>query len=472
MLIKSISGIRGTIGGKQGENLTPIDVVKFTVAYAKWLQTFNGPSKKLKVVIGRDARISGYSIHQLVANTLVLCGIDVVDTGLSTTPTVEMMVTEHQANGGIILTASHNPIQWNALKLLNAEGEFLSDSDGKKILEFAEQTDDYIFADIQKLGQITEDKNAIDKHIEKILNLKYVDVNAIKKQKFKVVVDAVNSTGGIAVPKLLQKLGVEDVIELNCEPNGHFAHNPEPLPEHLLDLSSAVKKHNAHLGISVDPDVDRLAIICEDGEPFGEEYTLVAVADYILKYNKGGNTVSNLSSTQALKEITLKHKGQYFASAVGEVNVVQKMKEVNATIGGEGNGGVILPELHYGRDALVGIALFLSYFAQSKKTVSFLRDSYPRYYISKNKVEIENNINTSEIITAIQKRYKKYPQNTTDGLRIELNDKEWIHLRQSNTEPIIRIYAESQTQTTADNIAKKMMSDIKEIIREKQSSLL
>lgn len=472
MLIKSISGIRGTIGGRSGENLTPNDIIKFTVAYAKWLQSLFGPTHKLKVVVGRDARISGYSVHQLVINTLVFCGIDVINLDLSTTPTVEMMVTEHQANGGIIITASHNPMQWNALKLLNANGEFLSDEDGKKVLEYSDETDQYIFADIQKLGIISEDKTAIDKHIEKILALKYVDTEAIRKAKFKVVVDAVNSTGGIAVPRLLEKLGVENIVCIHCEPTGHFAHNPEPLPENLVDLSLAVKKQKAHIGISVDPDVDRLAIICEDGEPFGEEYTLVAVADYILQFNKGGNTVSNLSSTQALRDITLKHKGQYFASPVGEVNVVKKMKEVNAIIGGEGNGGVILPELHYGRDALVGIALFLTYLAKSKKTVSILRDSYPHYYISKNKVEITDNIDTKEIIESIKKKYKKYPLNTEDGLKIELNDKEWIHLRQSNTEPIIRIYVESQTQSTADHIAKKVMTDIKEIIREKQSSLL
>lgn len=472
MLIKSISGIRGTIGGKSNENLTPIDVVKYTTAYAKWIQQQNTTIAKLKVVVGRDARISGYNIHQIVLNTLCLCGIDVVDVDLSTTPTVEMMVTEHKANGGIIVTASHNPIQWNALKLLNEQGEFLSDEQGKQILNFSEGIDDYIYADIQKKGIIIKDDKAIEKHINKILELKYVDVSAIKKSKFKIVIDAVNSTGGIAVPALLKKLGVEDIIEIHCEPTGHFAHNPEPLPEHLLDLSSAVKKHRAHLGISVDPDVDRLAFICEDGEPFGEEYTLVTIADFILKKNKGGNTVSNLSSTQALRDITLKHKGQYFASAVGEVNVVKKMKEVNAIIGGEGNGGVIVPDLHYGRDALAGIALFLTYLAQSQKSISILRDSYPHYHISKNKVEISSNINIQGIIELIKHKYKKYPQNTEDGLKIELNSKEWVHLRLSNTEPIIRIYAESETQTIADNIAKKMIADIKEIIKEKQNSLL
>ncbi len=472
MLIKSISGIRGTIGGKSTENFTPIDIVKFSVAYAKWLQNIYGPTKKLKVVIGRDARISGYSVHQMVINTLVFCGIDVIDLDLSTTPTVEMMVIEHHASGGIIITASHNPMQWNALKLLNNEGEFLSDEHGKQVLEYAENIRTYTFADIQKLGNIIPNTSAIDKHIEKILSLKYIDVTAIKKAKFKIVVDAVNSTGGIAVPKLLKKLGIQEIIEIHCEPTGRFAHHPEPLPENLLDLSTAVKKHQAHLGISVDPDVDRLAMICEDGEPFGEEYSLVAVADYILQQNKGRNTVSNLSSTQALKDITLKHKGQYYAAAVGEVNVVKKMKEVNAIIGGEGNGGIIVPELHYGRDALAGIALFISYLAQSKKTVSILRDSYPYYHISKNKVEISVNIDVKEIIENIKLRYKKYPVNTEDGLKIELNEKEWVHLRQSNTEPIIRIYAESQTQTTADNIAKKMITDIKEFIKDKQNALL
>lgn len=472
MLIKSISGIRGTIGGKCGENLTPIDIVKFSVAYAKYLQNINGPSKKLKVVVGRDARISGSAVHQLVINTLILCGIDIIDLDLSTTPTVEMMVIEHKANGGIMITASHNPIQWNALKLLNSEGEFLNDAQGKELLKFADDINNYVFSDIQRLGTIIQDKNAIDKHIEKILSLKYVDVNAIKKAKFKVVVDAVNSTGGIAVPNLLKKLGVDEIIELNCEPTGRFSHNPEPLPENLLDLSSKVKKHKAHLGISVDPDVDRLAIISEDGEPFGEEYTLVAVADYILSYNKGGNTVSNLSSTQALRDITLKYKGQYFASAVGEVNVVKKMKEVNAIVGGEGNGGVIVPELHYGRDALVGIAIFLTLLAKSKKSTSMLRDNYPYYYISKNKVELSNDIDIEEIMNNIKVKYKKYPINTEDGIKIEISNKEWVHLRQSNTEPIIRIYAESQTQTTADNLAKKMITDIKEIIRDKQNSLI
>ncbi|MCX7729426.1 MAG: phosphoglucosamine mutase, partial [Bacteroidia bacterium] len=426
MLIKSISGIRGTIGGKAGENLTPIDVVKYTIAYAQWLQIHLSSDKKAKVVVGRDARISGPSVHQLVINTLILCGIDVIDVGLSTTPTVEVMVTEHKADGGIIVTASHNPIQWNALKLLNFQGEFLSEEDGKKILELSEHIEQYRFADIHHLGSVSVDDKAIEKHIEKILKLKYVDVVSIRKAKFKVVVDAVNSSGGIVIPKLLQKLGVENIIEINCEPHGMFAHNPEPLPEHLIDLSVAVKKHKAHLGISVDPDVDRLAFICEDGEPFGEEYTLVAVADYVLQQNKGGVTVSNMSSTQALKDITLKHKGQYFASAVGEVNVVKKMKEVNAIIGGEGNGGVILPELHYGRDALVGVALFLSYMTQIKKTASMMRDSYPKYYISKNKVEISDNISTSEIIQSIQNRYKKYKVNTEDGLKIELSDKEWV----------------------------------------------
>lgn len=472
MLIKSISGIRGTVGGKSGENLTPIDIVKFSVAYAKWLQITNGPSKKLKVVVGRDARISGSAIHQLIVNTLILCGIDVIDLDLSTTPTVEMMVIEHQANGGIIVTASHNPMQWNALKLLNNEGEFLSEEQGREVLNFVEDINNFVFADVQKLGVVTKDDRALDKHIDKILSLNYVDVNAIKKAKFKVVVDAVNSTGGIAVPKLLKKLGVEEIIELNCEPTGHFAHNPEPLPEHLLDLSTKVKKSQAHLGISVDPDVDRLAIICEDGEPFGEEYTLVAVADYILSYNNGGNTVSNLSSTQALRDITLKYKGEYFASAVGEVNVVKKMKDVKAIVGGEGNGGVIVPELHYGRDALVGIAIFLTLLAKSKKSVSILRDKYPYYYISKNKVELPRDVDVKEIMNGIKTRYKKYPINTEDGIKIEISNKEWVHLRQSNTEPIIRIYAESQTQTTADNLAKKMIMDIKEIIREKQNSLI
>lgn len=472
MLIKSISGIRGTIGGKVNENLTPIDIVKFTTAYAQWLsQQTKTSDKKKKVVVGRDARISGSAVYNIVIYTLNMCGIDVVALDLSTTPTVEMSVTEHKADGGIIITASHNPVQWNALKLLNHLGEFISDADGKKILEFAE-TSNYTYADVLALGNIIPDNKAIDKHIEKILTLKYVDVAAIKSAAFTIVIDAVNSTGGIAVPKLLKQLGVKNIIELYCEPTGHFPHNPEPLPEHLSDLASSVKKHNAHLGISVDPDVDRLAFICEDGEPFGEEYTLVAVADYILKANKGGNTVSNLSSTQALRDVTTKHKGTYNAAAVGEVNVVTKMKETNAIIGGEGNGGVILPELHYGRDALAGIAIFLTHLAKFKKSTSILRDLYPRYFISKNKIELSANTPLDTVLEDIKTRYKKYPINTEDGVKIELSNTEWVHLRKSNTEPIIRIYSESQTQTTADNLAKKMIADIKEIIKEKQNSLL
>jgi phosphomannomutase len=402
-------------------------------------------------------------LTQLVSGTLMGLGIDVIDLGLSTTPTVEMAVTHFDANGGIILTASHNPKQWNALKLLNKKGEFISDADGKEILSIAENLD-IEFSQVTDLGNYKKETNFIAEHISKILKLKYVDVNAIKKANFKVAVDAVNSTGGIAVPMLLTALGVASVIELYTEPNGDFPHNPEPLPEHLRDLSKIVTKNNAHLGISVDPDVDRLALVCEDGEMFGEEYTLVAVADYVLKLNKGGNTVSNLSSTRALRDITENAGGNYASAAVGEVNVVLKMKETNAIIGGEGNGGVILPELHYGRDALVGIAIFLTHLAKSGKSVSALRATYPNYFISKNKIELTPEINVDNVLEQIKEKYKKQPVNTIDGVKIEF-DKEWVHLRKSNTEPIIRIYSESKSMTTANNIAKKIIQDIKEVIK-------
>ena len=460
-LIKSISGIRGTIGGKSGESLTPVDVVKFSAAYATWLIAQFPVKTKCKVVLGRDARISGPMIHNLVCGTLTAMGIDVIDVGLSTTPTVEMAVTFHQAHGGIILTASHNPKQWNALKLLNNKGEFISADDGETLLNIAEK-ELFEFANVNQLGTVTTDAHAIDKHIESILALPLVDTKAIAAKKFKVVIDCVNSSGGIALPPLLKALGVEEVIELYCTPDGQFPHNPEPLPEHLTELSKTVIKSKAHLGISVDPDVDRLALVCEDGEMFGEEYTLVAVADYVLK-NKKGNTVSNLSSTRALRDVTEKAGGNHFASAVGEVNVVEMMKAKNAVIGGEGNGGVIYPDIHYGRDALAGIALFLTHLAKYGNTVSMLRSSYPDYFISKNKIELTPEINVDGVLESIQEKYKKNKINTIDGVKIEF-DKEWVHLRKSNTEPIIRIYAESDSITTANNLAEKIISDIKELI--------
>lgn len=460
-LIKSISGIRGTIGGKSGESLTPVDVVKFSAAYATWLAAQFPVKTKCKVVLGRDARISGPMIHNLVCGTLTAMGLDVIDVGLSTTPTVEMAVTFHQAHGGIILTASHNPKQWNALKLLNSKGEFISAADGETLLKIAEQ-ESFEFANVNQLGTVTTDAHAIDKHIEAILALPLVDTKAIAAKKFKIVIDCVNSSGGIALPPLLKALGVEEVIELYCTPDGQFPHNPEPLPEHLTELSKTVIKSKAHLGISVDPDVDRLALVCEDGEMFGEEYTLVAVADYVLK-NKKGNTVSNLSSTRALRDVTEKAGGSHFASAVGEVNVVEMMKAKNAVIGGEGNGGVIYPDIHYGRDALAGIALFLTHLAKYGNTVSMLRSSYPDYFISKNKIELTPEINVDGVLESIQEKYKKHKINTIDGLKIEF-DKEWVHLRKSNTELIIRIYAESDSITTANNLAEKIISDIKELI--------
>jgi phosphomannomutase len=460
-LIKSISGIRGTIGGKSGESLTPVDVVKFSAAYATWLAAQFPVKTKCKVVLGRDARISGPMIHNLVCGTLTAMGLDVIDVGLSTTPTVEMAVTFHQAHGGIILTASHNPKQWNALKLLNSKGEFISAADGETLLKIAEQ-ESFEFANVNQLGTVTTDAHAIDKHIEAILALPLVDTKAIAAKKFKIVIDCVNSSGGIALPPLLKALGVEEVTELYCTPDGQFPHNPEPLPEHLTELSKTVIKSKAHLGISVDPDVDRLALVCEDGEMFGEEYTLVAVADYVLK-NKKGNTVSNLSSTRALRDVTEKAGGSHYASAVGEVNVVEMMKAKNAVIGGEGNGGVIYPDIHYGRDALAGIALFLTHLAKYGNTVSMLRSSYPDYFISKNKIELTPEINVDGVLESIQEKYKKHKINTIDGLKIEF-DKEWVHLRKSNTEPIIRIYAESDSITTANNLAEKIISDIKELI--------
>lgn len=456
-LIKSISGIRGTIGGKPGETLSPTDVVKFTAAYGTWLSHAHPGNKK--VIIGRDARMSGELIQRLVVSTLNALGLDVVDLGLSTTPTVEMAIVFHNAAGGIILTASHNPKEWNALKLLNNQGEFISAAEGMHLLDIAEK-EDFNFVGVDKLGTYSLDETALQQHIDAILQYPLVDIAAIKKQKFNIVLDAINSSGAIAVPALLKALGVKEITVLNEEMTGKFAHNPEPLPQHLTGLCTEVTKKNAHLGIAVDPDVDRLCFVCEDGSLFGEEYTLVAVADYVLQHKKG-NTVSNMSSTRALKDITVKHGGEYFPSAVGEVNVVQKMKEVNAVIGGEGNGGIILPELHYGRDALIGIALFLTYMAHTKKSASQIRRLYPDYFMSKNKIELAKGIDVKKIFGNIQKKYKNQPINTEDGLKIEF-DNDWVHLRTSNTEPIIRIYAESNFETTSENIAKRIMQDIKE----------
>lgn len=463
MLIKSISGIRGTIGGKTGENLTPADIVKFTSAYGTWVIDQKAKGKKVKVVIGRDARISGEMVSKLVSSALLGLGIDVIDLGLSTTPTVEIAVTEEKANGGIIITASHNPKQWNALKLLNAEGEFISEKEGHEVLKIADK-ENFAFAEVTSLGKKTEINDYFKKHIDKILALHLVDKKAIREKKFRIAVDAVNSTGGIAVPMLLEALGIETIFKVNCEPTGDFAHNPEPLPEHLRDLSKTVIKNKAHFGIAVDPDVDRLAIVCEDGEMFGEEYTLVAVADYVLKHSKKGNTVSNLSSTRALRDVTEKAGGSYFASAVGEVNVVEMMKKHKALIGGEGNGGVIYPEIHYGRDALAGIALFLTHLAKFGKSCSMLRASYPNYHISKNKIELIHGIDVDKILIGVKEKYKKHPINTVDGVKIEFG-KEWVHLRKSNTEPIIRIYSESESQSTADNLSQKIISDIRELIK-------
>ncbi|HFS67611.1 MAG TPA: phosphoglucosamine mutase [Flavobacteriia bacterium] len=461
-LIKSISGIRGTIGGKVNENLTPIDIVKFASAYGFWLLNENKTAKEqpLKVVIGRDARISGKMASSLVANTLVGLGIDVVDLGLSTTPTVEIAVPLENADGGIILTASHNPKQWNALKLLNHKGEFINDKQGKTILEIAEK-DSYNFADVDNLGTYHKKPKYIKKHIDEVLKLDLVDVDAIKNANFKVVVDAVNSTGGIAIPALLEALDVT-CVKLYCEPNGQFPHNPEPLPENLIEISKLVVQEEADLGIVVDPDVDRLALVCEDGSMFGEEYTLVACADYVLSKN-AGNTISNLSSSRALADITKKHGGKYFASAVGEVNVVKMMKDKNAVIGGEGNGGIIYPKSHYGRDSLVGVALFLSHLANQKVSCKTLRESYPQYFMSKNKIQLTPEINVEEILKSIQEKYKKEKITTIDGVKIDF-EKEWVHLRKSNTEPIIRIYTESTSQEKADQLANRMINEIKEII--------
>ncbi|QNK61808.1 phosphoglucosamine mutase [Pedobacter sp. PAMC26386] len=458
-LIKSISGIRGTIGGIAGNGLTPIDIVKFTAAYGSWV--IKNTNIK-KIVLGRDARISGDMVNNLVTGTLQGLGIEVIDLGLSTTPTVEIAVPMEKAGGGIILTASHNPKQWNALKLLNEKGEFINDENGKEVLEIAERAD-FSFAEVNDLGKVIYDDSYLKKHIDVILALPLVDVELIKKANFKIAIDCVNSTGGIFIPALLKALGVKTVFELYCEPNGEFPHNPEPLPENLTEIAKVVQSKQADLGIVVDPDVDRLCFVCEDGTMFGEEYTLVAVADYILK-NQKGNTVSNLSSTRALKDVTLRAGGEYHAAAVGEVNVVNQMKATNAIIGGEGNGGIIYPELHYGRDALVGIALFLTHLAKFGKSVSLLRSSYPNYHISKNKITLTPEMDIDALLVKVKEKYKSQPNSTIDGLKIEF-DNEWVHLRRSNTEPIIRIYSEAENETVAENLANKIISDIKEILK-------
>jgi phosphomannomutase len=459
-LIKSISGIRGTIGGNVDQALTPIDAVKFAAAYGTWLKDKH-PNQRLKVVIGRDARISGQMISHLVVSTLIGLGIDVVNLNLSTTPTVEVAVPMENAQGGIILTASHNPKQWNALKLLNDKGEFISGKDGETILAIA-ASESYVFAEVDDLGVVTNDESYMQKHIDAIIALPLVDKDAIASANFNIVVDAVNSTGGVFVPALLKQLGVTQITEMYCEPTGHFPHNPEPLPEHLTDLSAKIKEIGAQVGITVDPDVDRLALVCEDGSMFGEEYTLVACADYVLKHTPGA-TVSNLSSTRALRDVTEEAGQTYAASAVGEVNVVVKMKELGAVIGGEGNGGIIYPELHYGRDSLVGIALFLSHLAHEKKTLTALRDSYPKYVISKNKIELTPEINVDDVLEKMAAKYSNEEVDTTDGVKIYIG-KEWVHLRKSNTEPIIRIYSESKSSETADALAERIINDIKGLI--------
>ncbi len=461
-LIKSISGIRGTIGGTIGDNLTPVDIVKFTLAFAEFLKK-EYQKEKITIVIGRDARVSGEMVNHLIVGTLMGCGADVIDGGLSTTPTIEMAVVQEHADGGIIITASHNPAQWNALKLLNAKGEFLSAADGEKVLQFS-KNQQITFSEISHLGKYTYNENFIEQHIQKILALPLVDTQAIKAMNFKVAIDCINSTGGIAIPALLKALGVSQIEYLYCDPTGVFEHNPEPLPENLHAICKKVIDTSSDIGFVVDPDVDRLAIIMEDGNPFGEEYTLVAIADYILSCTKG-NTVSNLSSTRALQIVTEKHGATYASAAVGEVNVVEKMKETQAIIGGEGNGGVIYPELHYGRDALVGIALMLTFLAKNKTKCSSLRERYPNFYISKNKIELSQEINVDLLLKKIKERYAKYPISIIDGVRIDFEN-EWVHLRKSNTEPIIRIYAESDSMVTAEHLAKQILEDMREIINQ------
>ncbi|MDR1347526.1 MAG: phosphoglucosamine mutase [Prevotellaceae bacterium] len=458
-LIKSISGFRGTIGGKVGENFTPVDIVVLTSAYAQWLKE-QYPDRKLKIVVGRDARISGEMATLLVIGSLLGSGVDVVNVGLATTPSVELAVVYENADGGIILTASHNPKQWNALKLLNGKGEFLNNGEGKSLLEIADKAE-YSFPNIDETGKIIKTYNFNDIHIKTILASRFVDTDAIIKAKFKIVVDAVNSVGGIIIPQMLKKLGV-DVVELNCEPTGNFAHNPEPLPENLMEISKKVVVEKADLGIVVDPDVDRLALVCENGEMFGEEYTLVSVADYVLSKTQG-NVVSNISSSQALRDIAEKHGRQYFSAAVGEVNVVAKMKETNAVIGGEGNGGVIFPEIHYGRDALIGIALFLTNLANKKIKVSKLRSTYPDYFMSKNKIELMPDINIDEIFERIKQKYSSQRITDVDGVKIDFdNEKMWVLLRKSNTEPVIRVYSEAGDIEAADRLSKKIIDEINE----------
>lgn len=457
-LIKSISGIRGTVGGNAGDNLTPIDIVKFTVAYARFIGRKNA-GKRLKIVVGRDARISGGMVNDIIEGTLLGCGVDVVNVGLCTTPGTELAVTFHKADGGIIITASHNPKQWNALKLLNERGEFLNDAEGKQVLALAE-SEDFAFPDVDHIGKVLSRESFNDMHIAMVLAMKAVDAEAVRRRRFKVVVDAVNSVGGVVMPKLLRELGC-DVVELNCEPTGDFAHNPEPLPQNLTGISEAVVREKADLGIVVDPDVDRLAFVSEDGSMFVEEYTLVAVADYILSLGKG-NTVSNLSSSRALRDVTEAHGGEYFASAVGEVNVVAKMKEVGAVIGGEGNGGVIYPELHYGRDALVGTALFLTHLAHKGVTMTELRKTYPAYFASKNKIELTPAVDVDKVLREMKGRYAAEKVNDIDGVKIDFADS-WVHLRKSNTEPIIRIYTEAGSMEEADALAQRFIGEIKQI---------
>ena len=457
-LIKSISGIRGTIGGETGENLTPIDIVKFTIAYTRFIAGKNN-AKRLRIVLGRDARISGEMVNDIIEGTLLGCGADVINVGLCTTPGTEMAVITNKADGGIIITASHNPKQWNALKLLNEKGEFLNDKEGKQVLALAEQ-EDFLFPDVDNIGKVISREDFNPTHIKQVLDLKLVDVEKVKARKFKVVVDAVNSIGGVVIPALLRELGCE-VVELNCTPDGHFAHNPEPLPQNLTEISEVIVREGADLGVVVDPDVDRLALVNEDGTMFGEEYTLVAVADYILSRTKG-NTCSNLSSSRALSDVTKAHGGEYAASAVGEVNVVSKMKEVGAVIGGEGNGGVIYPELHYGRDALVGVALFLTYLAEQGCTMTELRKRYPAYYASKNKIELTPAIDVDKLLLTMKERYAHERVNDIDGVKIDFAE-HWVHLRKSNTEPIVRIYTEAKSQEYADEVAQQFIAEMKEI---------
>ena len=458
-LIKSISGIRGTIGGQPADNLTPIDVVKFTTAYTRLIKAKH-PERRITIVVGRDARISGSMVDSLVEGTLLGCGVDVINVGLCTTPGTEMAVITHKADGGIIITASHNPRQWNALKLLNERGEFLDDAEGKQVLEMADDTD-YVYPDIDNIGRVILREDFNKRHIEQVLSLRLVDKEAVRRRKFKVVVDAVNSVGGVVIPTLLRELGCE-VVELNCEPTGEFAHNPEPLPENLTEISEVIRREGADLGVVVDPDVDRLAFVMEDGSMFVEEYTLVAVADYVLKHTPG-NTVSNLSSSRALSDVTARYEGcTYAAGAVGEVNVVKKMKDTNAVIGGEGNGGIIYPELHYGRDALVGVALFLTYFASLDMTMTELRKTYPAYYASKNKIELTPEIDVDKILAEVKSRYSGERVNDIDGVKIDF-EHNWVHLRKSNTEPIIRVYTEAKSMDEADALAKRFISEIEQI---------